>query len=170
MCTFTSPQALSADAALTQERVRSFYKYAVDAQKSGMKPAIKFFKEHLHDQSVIKMHSIAHLQGAPEKKEFLNLDKEQVLQQTQQTYNMGNLEEMTTTVLAVVIDDARKSAKVKSTSYVIYKMGLQTMQGSGVFRTEQSMLCDDVLELNSDNIIQIKDTTCSVEVNMKPLK
>lgn len=158
------------ESVLTEDRVRNFYKESIDVQMKGIKPTMAFMKEHTHKDSSTIINVISNMAGAPQQKQKLSMNKEELLRETQKGMEMGDLETIENNILVLKIDKDGRSATVKDSTYSEFTMTMSGPQGIMTFRAEQSMLCDSLIVLNDEDVIQSKDNNCSSEINIKPVQ
>ncbi len=165
----TSMPSLAADK-LTEESIRAFYKEAAAVQLKGEEPAVAFYEKHLHKDAGITLNMIINIQGSPPIKQTLNHDKKSIIKDTRTGYQTGQLQNIENTVLSVKIAADGQSAQVKDTTFGVSIANVPVPGSIQTFDLEQSMLCDGEVIINDQGLIQSKNSTCNVEVTMKPLK
>lgn len=155
---------------LTEDNVRSFYKESIDVQLAGLKPTMDFMKKHTHEDARTVINVISNMAGAPQQKQTMSMNKEELLRETQKGMEMGDLQSIESTILVLKISEDGRSANVKDSTYSEFTMSMNAPHGVVTFRAEQSMLCDSLVVLNDEGVIQSKDNNCSSEINIKPVQ
>tara|TARA_R110002095_G_scaffold62103_1_gene52457 strand:- start:1287 stop:1832 length:546 start_codon:yes stop_codon:yes gene_type:complete len=158
--------SVSADdgSVLTEDRVNAFYQGSVDAQMKGVKPTYEFIKKHTHDEADITIHSISNMDGSLPQKQTMSLNKQELLRETQKGMELIQMGKVENNILRLEISEDGKSAKVKDNTYSVFTLSMDLVTK---FRVEQSMLCDSVIVLNNDNIVQTKSSVCNSEDHVK---
>lgn len=168
---FALVQTVYADTSdLTDDNVRNFYKESIDVQLAGLKPTMDFMKKHTHKDAKTVINVISNMAGAPQQKQTLSMNKEELLRETQKGMEMGGLQSIESTILVLKISEDGQSANVKDSTYSEFTMSMNAPHGVVTFRAEQSMLCDSLIVLNDEGVIQSKDNNCSSEINIKPVQ
>ncbi len=162
--------AHAGDASLTEERINAFYEESLAAQKAGLVETIGFLEEHVHENSTTVINTISHMQGAPQNKQAMTLNKQELLRETEKGRQAMDLKSIENKILSVTVAADGRSAQVKDTTYSTLVLKMPGPGGQPVqFNVEQSMLCDTEIVLNDANVIQNKNNVCNSEVNIKPL-
>lgn len=157
-------------AAMDRAAVEKFYQSSVAAQLAGTEETVEFIKKHADEKLSAWMKIISRVPGAPQAQtEEMTLDKRQLILKTKEGARTSRVQSLKTNVLAVKLSDDGKTAKVKNTSFGVSLMRVPSPEGGAMLmKAEQSMLCDDELNISPAGLIRFEKSRCSVEVVLEP--
>lgn len=166
-------QAQSAPAqpagAMDRAAVEKFYQSSVAAQLAGTEETVEFIKKHADEKLSAWMKIISRIPGAPQAQtEEMTLDKRQLILKTKEGARTSRVQSLKTNLLAVKLSDDGKHAKVKNTSFGISFVRVVSPEGAMLMKAEQSMLCDDELNISPAGLIRFEKSRCNVEVVLEP--
>lgn len=165
-------QSAPAQPAGTMDRaaVEKFYQSSVAAQLAGTEETVEFIKKHADEKLSAWMKIISRVPGAPQAQtEEMTLDKRQLILKTKEGARTSRVQSLKTNILAVKLSDDGKSAKVKNTSFGVSLMRVPSPEGGAMLmKAEQSMLCDDELNITPAGLIRFEKSRCSVELVLEP--
>ena len=162
------PQSSYARDTLTERKIKAFYKESSEVQMMGADVVEAFMEEHIHEKSETTVHSITNMPGLPPQKQTMVYDKDSLVRDSRQAFEVGEVELVENKVLSIEISSDGRSAKVKDSTYSVFNLTIPTPQGMMQMMSEQSMLCDDNLVIGRDGVIQSKGAVCSAEINVRP--
>lgn len=165
VCAFSA--AAQAQDVLREEAIRNLYDESIKVQLEGAQQTIDFYERHMHPDGQIVMHLVSRVKGATTEKSTHEFSKAQMLAETQKTYDTSRFLNIEGNVIAVKIAQDGKTAKVKSSMVASVITRVPTPQGMVPLNMEQSALCDDVVVLSPQNVIQITQSTCNAEAVME---
>lgn len=157
-------------AAMDRAAVEKFYQSSVTAQLAGTEETVEFIKKHADEKLSAWMKIISRVPGAPQAQtEEMTLDKRQLILKTKEGARTSRVQSLKTNLLAVKLSDDGKHAKVKNTSFGVSFVRVMSPDGGAMLmKAEQSMLCDDELNISPAGLIRFEKSRCSVEVVLEP--
>ncbi len=150
---------------ITDQMIKDFYHQAAQIQMAEPEEAVTFYEKHLHENSISMVSMISNAEGAPTQKQRLQYDKKTLIEQTKSGYEFGRVQSIENTVLSIDIAGDGLSARVKDTTYAIIDMSFPTPDGIVPMRSENSVLCDDLVVFDQ-GVLKIKESVCSLEMNL----
>lgn len=151
---------------ITDQMIKDFYHQAAQIQLSEPEEAVAFYEAHLHEDSLSVVSMISNVEGAPSQKQRLEYDKKTLIEQTKSGYEFGRVDSIENNVLSIQIASDGQSARVKDTTYALLTMSFPTPEGVVPMRSENSVLCDDLVVLDQ-GVLKIKESACNMEMNLK---
>lgn len=150
--------------------VEKFYADSVAAQLAGIDETVAFLKKHAHEKLEATMKVISRVHGAPQvQKEEWTLDKRQLILKMKEGARNARVKSLKTNLLSVKFSDDGKQAKVKNTTFGVSLVRMASPEGEAMLMTaEQSMFCDDVLNLGPGGLIQYETSHCNAELTFEP--
>lgn len=161
VCAFSA--AARAQDVLREDAIRNLYDESIKVQLAGAKETVDFFERHMHADGKIVMHLVSRVKGATTEKSTHEYTKAQMLAETKKTYDTSRFLNIEGNVIAVKIAQDGQSATVKSSMVASVITRVPSPQGIMALNMEQSALCDDVVVLSPQNVIQITQSTCNAE-------
>ncbi|MCL4679288.1 MAG: hypothetical protein KJ017_11930 [Alphaproteobacteria bacterium] len=163
------PAQSAQPAAMDRAAVEKFYQSSVAAQLAGTEETVEFIKKHADEKLSAWMKIISRVPGAPQAQtEEMTLDKRQLILKTKEGARTSRVQSLKTNLLAVKLSDDGKHAKVKNTSFGISFVRVVSPEGAMLMKAEQSMLCDDELNISPAGLIRFEKSRCNVEVVLEP--
>jgi hypothetical protein len=102
--------------------------------------------------------------GKEGEPETLDLDKLQMLKRIEKAHSNKKsiLKSAEAKVLSVEIDPNNRQAKVKNSLFGKFVLNLESAEGKREVPAEQNMICEDVIALSDDDVLQLIDGKCDL--------
>jgi hypothetical protein len=125
-----------------------------------------YYDKHTHKDAHVTINITKIAMGKELEGEVLNLDKAEMLSRMRTVYKKGELTTVNTIVENVEILDGGLRAKVRGGAKGDFMLKIPSPEGMREIPATQDMMCDDVLVMSDDNVIQTLESMCALMATM----
>ena len=154
---------------LTDESIRSFYEESAQTLMGDIVKRVEFIDKHTHESYNGDVNTVINIgiEGAQSQKQSLSFTKQKMIDQIIEGARTTQYSAVKNTVLKIEYPD-EKTAKVRNITAI---SGATTIPGPADkqlinLEIDGSGICNDVITVNDQEILQMLSSECSMEMNI----